>query len=312
MSVNKEKALLEKGRYARATMDCAFKAVMQDDEVRLALISDFLGRNDIVSTEPYVSAVPSIRRPGRTQKYRDFVCEFKDGTKCILEMQVRRHDGWTHRAFFLSCYTFVDQLQRGEDWDKLLPVIAINFLNFKTGLISRSGVFESQFRLVNTMNPKIVLPHLDMRFVEFPCAKLKELREDIRSPWLEIFKKGHRMKEPPAYFNKAQRRMLSILEWKEWGPKMKRLYRKEKQDWSQYSIVFGEQHQKGLLQGIRKGRREGFQEGVDLGKAEGKAEGFIEGMKAMARKMLMLHRPLQEIVTDTGLSENEILQLSHA
>jgi hypothetical protein len=62
---------LEEGRYARATMDCAFKAVMQNAEVRLALISDFLGRDDIVSTEPYLSAVPSIRRSGRTQKYRD-------------------------------------------------------------------------------------------------------------------------------------------------------------------------------------------------------------------------------------------------
>ena len=302
---------LEEGRYARATMDCAFKAVMQNAEVRLALISDFLGRDDIVSTEPYLSAVPSIRRSGRTQKYRDYVCEFKDGTKCILEMQVRRHDGWTKRAFFLSCYTFVDQLQRGKDWDTLLPVVAINFLNFKTGLINEPGVFESQFRLVNALNPKVMLTHLDMRFIEFPCVRLKKLGEDRRSPWLEIFKKSHRMKEAPPYFNEAQRKMLSILEWKEWGLKMKQLYRKEKQDWSQYSIVFGEQHQKGLLKGIRKGRLEGFQQGIDHGKAEGKAEGFMDGMKAMARKLLMLNRPLQEIVADTGLSEDDVLQLKH-
>ena len=100
------------------------------------------------------------------------------------------------------------------------------------------------------------------------------------------------MKEAPPYFNEAQRKMLSILEWKEWGPKMKQLYRKEKQDWSQYSIVFGEQHQKGLLKGIRKGR----------------AEGFMDGMKAMAKKMLELGEPLEKVVSLTGLSEAELLK----
>jgi predicted transposase/invertase (TIGR01784 family) len=298
----KKDVLLEKGRYARATMDCAFKAVMQDAEVRLALISDFLGRQDIVSTEPYISAVPEIRRPGRTQKYRDFVCEFKDGTKCILEMQVRRHNGWDHRAFFLSCYTFVDQLQRGADWDTLLPVVAINFLNFQTGLITKPGIFESRFMLVDVIDPRVTLPHLDMRFVEFPRVKLKNIGADIRGPWLEIFKKSHTMKEPPSYFNDAQRKMLSILEWKEWGPKMKQLYRKEKKDWSQYSIVFGEQREKGIAQGVRQGRAEGFQ--------RGKAEGKAEGMKEMAQKMLKRNRPLQEIIEDTGLSESDILGLA--
>jgi flagellar biosynthesis/type III secretory pathway protein FliH len=133
---------------------------------------------------------------------------------------------------------------------------------------------------------------------------------------LEIFKKSHRMKEAPPYFNEAQRKMLSILEWKEWGLKMKQLYRKEKQDWSQYSIVFGEQHQKGLLKGIRKGRAEGmnlgrlegFQQGIDHGKAEGKAEGFMDGMKAMAKKMLELGEPVEKVVSLTGLSEVELLK----
>ena len=124
------------------------------------------------------------------------------------------------------------------------------------------------------------------------------------------------MKEAPPYFNEAQRKMLSILEWKEWGLKMKQLYRKEKQDWSQYSIVFGEQHQKGLLKGIRKGRAEGmnlgrlegFQQGIDHGKAEGKAEGFMDGMKAMAKKMLELGEPVEKVVSLTGLSEVELLK----
>jgi len=83
-----------------------------------------------------------------------------------------------------------------------------------------------------------------------------------------------------------------MLEMRNWSEAFTEEYRKEKPDWSQYSIVFGEQHQKGLLKGIRKGR----------------AEGFMDGMKAMAKKMLELGEPLEKVVSLTGFSEAELLK----
>ncbi len=98
-----------------------------------------------------------------------------------------------------------------------------------------------------------------------------------------------------------------MLEMRNWSEAFVEEYRKEKIDWSRYSEVLAEEREAGLAQGIRKGRAEGFQQGID----HGKAEGFMDGMKAMARKMLTLNRPLQEIVADTGLSEDDVLQLKH-
>jgi len=51
--------------------------------------------------------------------------------------------------------------------------------------------------------------------------------------------------------------------------------------------------------------------GQEEGFMDGKAEGFMDGMKAMARKMLARNHPLREIVADTGLSEDDVLQLKH-
>jgi len=111
-----------------------------------------------------------------------------------------------------------------------------------------------------------------------------------------------------------------MLEMRNWSEAFVEEYRKEKPDWSQYSEAFAEEREAGVIQGreeginfgrlegMNLGRLEGFQQGID----HGKAEGFMDGMKAMARKMLARNHPLREIVEDTGLSESEILQLSHA
>lgn len=181
MNSDQRKAFLEgeEGRYARATMDCSFKAVMANERVRLAIIRDFIGRQDIVATKPLSTALPKLRRIDQTQRHQDFVCEFQDGSKCLLEMQVTKQSGWNNRAFFHASYTFIDQLQKGGNWESLYPVIAINFLNFKTGLITKPGTFENRFKLIDTLNYAVVLPQIDMTFLELPSVQLPLLINDI-------------------------------------------------------------------------------------------------------------------------------------
>jgi predicted transposase/invertase (TIGR01784 family) len=64
-----------------------------------------------------------------------------------------------------------------------------------------------------------------------------------------------------------------------------------------------------LEQGIALGKTEGRAEGKVEGKAEGRLEGEKKGRIKVARKLLAMKLPLEQIVTATGLSGEEIRNL---
>ncbi|MFA0478782.1 Rpn family recombination-promoting nuclease/putative transposase [Vibrio splendidus] len=71
----------------------------------------------------------------------------------------------------------------------------------------------------------------------------------------------------------------------------------------------GEQRgiQRGRQEGIQEGRQEGRQEGIQLGEQRGRQETLNE----MARKMMLNGMDQQAIMDVTGLSKDELAQLSH-
>ena len=66
--------------------------------------------------------------------------------------------------------------------------------------------------------------------------------------------------------------------------------------------------------GLKKGFDKGLKEGMQKGRAEGLAEGLAEGMKQeryeIARKLLEVGIPLESIMQATGLSKDDIKQLT--
>ena len=71
---------------------------------------------------------------------------------------------------------------------------------------------------------------------------------------------------------------------------------------------------KGREEGIAKGREEGIAKGREEGRAEGRAEGIDEGKKkekmAIAKKLSSLGIPTSQIMQATGLTEEEINELT--
>ena len=59
------------------------------------------------------------------------------------------------------------------------------------------------------------------------------------------------------------------------------------------------------LQGYRRGLREGKAEGL----AEGKAEGLAEGKAEVAKALLGIGMPVEQIVSVTGLTAEQVMVL---
>jgi hypothetical protein len=78
---------------------------------------------------------------------------------------------------------------------------------------------------------------------------------------------------------------------------------------SLYEVLQKEGMEQGLQKGMEKGIEKGMQKGIEEGMAKGLREGALEEKRKVALKMLTLHKPVQEIVEISGLTETEIFAL---
>lgn len=69
---------------------------------------------------------------------------------------------------------------------------------------------------------------------------------------------------------------------------------------------------RGIERGRQKGRQEGHQEGHQEGRQEGRQEGTEQTRTAIATAMLNDNQPINTIAKYTGLSEEEIEQLTES
>ena len=83
--------------------------------------------------------------------------------------------------------------------------------------------------------------------------------------------------------------------------------------WDSVSVertLLDDRYQKGKEEGRAEGRAEGKEDGRAEGRAEGKEEGRAEGMsqrsQEIARNLLSLGLPIDQITQATGLTEEEI------
>lgn len=81
---------------------------------------------------------------------KEFILDIKvmlnDDTLINLEMQVANEDNWPERSLTYLCRAF-DQLQRGQEYEEVLPAIHIGFLDFK--LFPEETEFYSTYRMLN-------------------------------------------------------------------------------------------------------------------------------------------------------------------
>lgn len=59
----------------------------------------------------------------------------------------------------------------------------------------------------------------------------------------------------------------------------------------------------------QEGRDEGLKEGLERGHTEGRREGIQEGRLEVAKNLLALNMPLEQIVFVSGLTEDQVREL---
>ena len=153
------------------TNDYLFRATLQESPTTLReVVRSVLG----LSLEQIRSV--EILNPiilGQNIAAKDFILDVRvllnNNTQVNLEMQVLNHGNWPERSLQYLCRSF-DQLNKGENYLQVKPVIQVCFLNFS--LFEENKEFFSTYMFTNIKNHRIYSDKLKLLVVDLTCIEL--------------------------------------------------------------------------------------------------------------------------------------------
>ncbi|NEQ77891.1 MAG: Rpn family recombination-promoting nuclease/putative transposase [Okeania sp. SIO2C9] len=250
-------------RFISPKTDFAFKKIFGSTESKDILIN-FLNAliysgasiiQDLEIIDPY--------NPGDTISLKDTYLDVKgllnDGSNVIIEMQVLNIPAFEKRVVYNLCKTYGNQLDTGEEYRRLKPVIALTITDFKmfekTDRYINHFVFKEKEKLFEYTDEELA-----MIFVELPKfpKKLEEL-ETITDKWIYFVKSAPSFEVIPTNLAEIKEieKALNIAN-------LANLSRKELEEVHKRE-VFLEDRAGQILLARQEGREQGREEGIEQG-----------------------------------------------
>jgi predicted transposase/invertase (TIGR01784 family) len=185
--------------------DYAFKKIFGSDTSKEILIS-FLNAivydtktikiKDLTIVDPY--NIPMIK--GVKDTFVDVKAVLDDDTKVIIEMQVLNHAGFEKRVLYNAAKNYSIQLNKGENYHLLNPVIALTIVDFT--MFKKSPHIISNFQLLEKEEFVKYNDDIELIFVELPKfhKNLEEL-ENIKEQWIYFLKNAGSLEYIPSNLN---------------------------------------------------------------------------------------------------------------
>ncbi|NEP79406.1 MAG: Rpn family recombination-promoting nuclease/putative transposase [Okeania sp. SIO3B3] len=259
-------------RFISPKTDFAFKKIFGSTESKDILIS-FLNAL-IYSGESTIQDLEIIDpyNPGDTITLKDTYLDVKallnDGSNVIIEMQVLNVPAFEKRVIYNLCKTYGNQLDTGEGYRRLKPVIALTITDFKmfekTDRYINHFVFKEKEKSFEYTDEEIA-----MIFVELPKfpKKLEEL-ETIADKWIYFVKSAPSLEVIPSNLAEIKEieKALNIAN-------MANLSRKELEEVHKREVFLEDRagqimlaRQEGREEGREEGRQQGIEQGLEAGK----------------------------------------------
>lgn len=278
--------------------DFAFKKIFGSQESKDILISFLNGIlydshptiQDLEILNPYLA--PKIR--GLKETYLDVKARVTGDKTVIIEMQVLNLEGFEKRILYNAAKSYSTQLDSGDDYTLLNPVIALTITDFEMfeGLektISRFLLKEKDYLI------DYPIYDIELVFVELPKfhKEMSEL-ETLTDKWLYFLKSAKRLDSVPDIMREvpAIQKAFEVAN-------QANLSREEFENLEQREIYI--QDQKNAM---RKAMRQGIEQGIQQGIEQGIQQTQIE-----IAKRLLKFLDAETVSQNTGLSLEEVQRL---
>ncbi len=225
----------------------------------------------------------------------DVKCTNKKGHKFIIEMQAKGQSAYPQRAQHYVFSNVADQLDKGERFDKLLPVYFVGVVKFSMNKQKKSAPPISHYVIMNKqeVDGKMVfdddglLSLASWVFVDLTKFNKKlDACKSLVDEWMYVLKYAEKLDEIPALLG-VDKAIHDALELLNSGGMTEKELAEYKEELDALMV------EEGVLSFAEA-------KGIEMGKAEAKIE--------LAKKMLKKMSPA-EVAEVTGLSIEEIQKL---
>ena len=308
-------------RLLNPCVDPVFKALFTDnsDEARVALtafLSAVLNR-DVSNVELSQIELPE-ESDNERQSLFDLTCVLDEEEPVNIEMQgINIYETFDKRVEYHVAHLLNHFVKKGTEWNEIPKAYQISVLNF---------IYDSNHNDICTRyymqadNGSTLSDRMNIYFIELP--KVLDITDDVSElskveKWSKYFayaddesKQDYIVKLAASEegIMSAQTVLNRISTDDAMWIRQNHYYEALARE-ATLQGGYEKGVQRGLERGLQQGMERGLQQGMERGLQQGMEQGIIQKAKTMAKKMLLKHRPIEEIADFTELSIDDIRQL---
>ncbi|QTP63112.1 Rpn family recombination-promoting nuclease/putative transposase [Wolbachia endosymbiont of Ceratosolen solmsi] len=303
--------------------DISFRRIFgteKNKDILIHFLNDILGFTDksAIKDIEFLSTIQDPDIAAKKQSIVDVLCRDEDGVQVIVEMQVAKTKGFEKRAQYYAAKAYSRQADKGDQYQDLKEIIFI--------AIADCILFpdKSEYKSKHTIRDEDTNEHdlKDFYFIFIELPKFPKTKEDqlsnIVEKWIYFFKYADETSEEElekiigsdVIIKKAYEELNRF----NWSKKEFIAYEQEiKRILDEQAVLaqkLDDATEKGILIGHQKGREEGKEEGIKIGAERGREEGEKQAKITVAKNLLKAGVSIDIIAQTTGLTVNEIKDLS--
>lgn len=273
--------------FLKPTADIVFKRLfgtVKNKHILISFLNSILERKDehkivdVTFLDPYNNPDTGLDKLSIV----DVRCQDQDGKQYIIEVQVATQRDYASRVLHYVGRAFSEQLRKGDDFGKVLPVIFIGIIDFE--LFTTPGGLSHHF-VMNKDSGEHSIKLVEFHFIELPkfSKTIEELETDTEK-WIFFLKNAKDLTMVPSELKNPTevKDALDELNQGTWS----------KVDLIKYEkIIDAERVAKSVLRTAEEIGREA---------------GLLEGKLETAKKMLEKGMSIDVVCEVTGLSIDEI------
>jgi predicted transposase/invertase (TIGR01784 family) len=305
--------------YANLMTDLTFKKAFNPDNEStkinlINLLNDLLDSQipnpivDVFSQDKEINQTGS--KTSKTSVV-DLRCQDSFNNTFVVEIQIKMKTNFFKRIVYYSSQLIVQQGILGQVWDyDVKPVYIISIVDFELfpdqELVHRASIcnIESGIQLIDSVN---------YTFIELrKLKKLDKHTDDLRK-WIYLFKNLNKLESlPEVLHQKKFKNLLSYTEVAKFTKEEFQQYLKEMHfEWDTYAeeLYTKTRIEEGIKKGIEQGLQQGIEKGIQQGIEQGIEQGALQKAREMAKNMLKKGLSISDIMSISGLSEEEIRSL---
>jgi predicted transposase/invertase (TIGR01784 family) len=174
-------------RYLDPKNDIVFKRIFgEHPEILRSFLNAVLPlpQDGQIESLEYLSAEQVPQLPLLKNSIVDVRCRDSRGRQFIVEMQMNWTSAFLQRVLFNASKAYVRQLEKGEQYELLQPVIGLSLLDDTFDHLS--DAFYHHYQIINVEQPSRVIEGLQLVFIELPKLKPTSHAAPLKRAWLRF------------------------------------------------------------------------------------------------------------------------------